>query len=170
MPAAEAIKESRCRIEYSIPNGNEKISIKSDICEEDNAITNVKDKFKFKTTREQLNESITFPSRVNFITSNLLKIYRICKELKLDNPDIIKNSFKILEKCTLSGKTDIITSKTSQNEVLIYRSSNGTLNNVLIDEEGDISFIKIGKTLSEKQIDFFSNETPIDFNKVVSFL
>jgi hypothetical protein len=117
-----------------------------------------------------MNESLTSPSRQNFIINNLFQVYKIYQELGFNNEEVIATISKILQNCILSGKTDIIPSKTAQGEILIYSKQGGIFNNLLIDEDGDISFLRIGNKKEDKMTAFFSHEKKIDYYKLVSLL
>lgn len=171
MSVADAVKENRPVIEYSISQGQgHALSMKSELILEDSSVTSFQKKYRFQTSRGQLNESITVPSRMTFISNNLFEIHKIYQELNFNNSSVIESSFKILEKCSLNGKTDIKTSKTAQGEILIYRKKGDSFSNLLIDEDGDVSFMKFGKSQNEKRVEFFSSETKLDYNKIVSLL
>ena len=161
-------KEGKYTIEYrtNLFSDNKEALLKTDIVGDDVSLT----VSPFQTTRASLNESITSPSRQMFIINKLMEVKDVYEDLNFKNENVIKTSFEIIQRCTLNFMTDIVISKTSQDEILIYRKDNDKFLNLLIDEDGDISFVRIGKKMEDKKIEFFSSEEKIDFNKIVSML
>lgn len=164
---APPVKEKRISVVYDM--NSQKRSFNPIMVGDDIALTKVKAD-KFKSTREELIESITSPSRQNFIINNAVVAINLSKELNFENEIAIKTSFKIIEECASQNKMDLITSKTSQGELLFFTKKNGVYNNILIDEDGDISYLRVGKTKEDTKTAFFSNDGSLSFSKIVSLL
>ncbi|MDI1353873.1 MAG: hypothetical protein PSX36_03070 [bacterium] len=157
--------EKRYNIEYNINCESKSLSAKLGLA--DNALTKA---MHTQTSRQTLNESITAPSRHSFLLNSFIKVAQIYKELNLNNERILNTSIELLQSCAVLGKTNLNISKTSQEEILIYTSKNGNFNNVLIDEDGDISLLRVGDKKENKYTAFYSANEKIDFNSIVSFL
>jgi len=149
-------KEKRIKIEYNL--NTQRRCISPVVLGDEISLTQNAAYSKFTTTRENMNESLTAPSRQNFIINNLVQVYKTYKELGFNNEEVIATTSKLLENCILNGKTNITTSKTAQGEILIYTKHNGVFNNLLIDEDADISFLRIGNKKEDKMTAFFSHE------------
>lgn len=164
---AALIVEKRISLVYDI---NSKLrSFNPVMVSDDIALTKTK-KDKFATTREALNESITAPSKQSFIINNARVVFKLSKELCFENEKVLSTSFKILEECATQNKMDLITSKTAQGELLFFTKKNGVFNNILIDEDGDVSFLRMGKTKEETRTTFFANDGGLNYTKIVSLL
>jgi hypothetical protein len=159
------VLEKRYNIEYNINCGSKSLSAKLGLA--DNALTKAGHS---QTSRQALNESITAPSRHSFLLNNFIKIAQTYKELNFNNEKILNVSVELLQRCALLGKTNLNISKTSQEEILIYTSKNGKFNNILIDEDGDISLLRVGDKKEDKFTAFYSSNEKIDFSTIVSFL
>lgn len=157
--------EKPYNIEYNINSVSKSLSSKLGLS--DNALTKVGHS---QTSRQNLNESITSPSRHSFIFNNFIKISQIYKELNFDNEKILSVSAELLQRCALVGKINLNISKTAQQEILIYTLKNSGFNNILIDEDGDISLLRIGDAKEDKFTAFYPLNDEMDLNTIVSFL
>lgn len=112
--------------------------------------------------RKQLSEQSKFEYEKLLSLDEMLKLLRFN-----DNNQIRTIAFNIFKECWKQNKTNIIVSRTSENELLIYTSSNeNDFKNILIDEDGDVSFLEIG---SKTETKFFpSNE--INYKAIVELL
>lgn len=159
------VLEKPYNIEYNINSVSKSLSSKLGLA--DNALTKAAHS---QTSRQTLNESITSPSRHNFLFNSFIKISQVYKELNFNNEKILSTSAEIIQRCVLVGKTNLNISKTAQEEILIYTSKNGKFNNILIDEDGDISLLRVGDTKEDKFTAFYPLNDKIEFNTIVSFL
>ena len=76
--------------------------------------------------------------------SNLIgDISNIYKLLNYNNPVVLEIAIDILRECFKQSKNDIKISRTGENEILIYRIVNGEYRNIILDNDGDIEFLKI---------------------------
>lgn len=88
----------------------------------------------------------------------------LCDELKFNN-EVLDIGFELLNR--LKHKC-ITLSKTGDNEILIYTEKEGRFYNLLLDEDGDISFILIGIKIGEEKTEFFT--PPFNYDYIVSLL
>jgi len=73
------------------------------------------------------------------------EIQSIYQLVGFDNSEILVLAETIIKHCLSLAKTDLKISRTGENEILIYRQNNGAINNIIIDKDGDIEFMRIGK-------------------------
>ena len=91
-------------------------------------------------------------------------------ELGFTNLEILTTTFKLLEKCLESNKFDIKISRSNDNEILIHRDLNGIYNNLLIDAEGDVTYMRIAKKIENAHSKVFFHSDGFDFDEIVRFL
>lgn len=109
-----------------------------------------------KLTREGLIESVTQPSRRTIMTDKIDVLRNIYKILNYNNPVVLDIAADIIENCINQSKTDIKISRTGENEILIFRESNGNFKNIIIDEDGDVEFLYIPVNRSNTKNEHFS--------------
>lgn len=90
----------------------------------------------------------------------------LCNDLKFNN-NVLDIGFELLNR--LKHK-NITLSKTGNDEILIYSEKEGRFYNLLLDEDGDISFLLIGVHMKETKTEFFSSEKPIDYDYICSLI
>ncbi len=164
-------KEPKIKIEYSIANEkNVPISMNPVVIDNDNSLCTEQHIELNHNTRRFLNESITSPSRKMFLNENYNKIKLIYLDLNYKNPEVLETAFNILQSCILNNITDINVSKTGDKEILIYRNKNGEFSNLLIDEDGDVSFMFIGKNAGTERTYFFPKSQGFDYTQFTSLL
>ena len=95
------------------------------------------------TSRKCLIESFTQPSRNSFLKQKLEEVQKIYSLLEYENLAVLEISADIIKDCLSQNKRDIKISRTGENEILIFSENNGTYNNIIIDEDGDIEFLHI---------------------------
>jgi hypothetical protein len=164
-------KEPKVRVEYSIPL-NQQLTRKVNpiVIENDSALSLYSDKGVNTSSRNYLNESITFPSRNMFLMQKFNQIKNIYEELNFNNSDIIFTALNIIQSCIIKNVTDLNVSKTGEKELLLFRSKNGEFSNLLIDEDGDVSYIFIGKKKGSEKTEYFPKAKGFDYSKLASLL
>ena len=152
-------------IEYRVKGSNNNLLMKADIINEDNSIT----EFKYNSCSHiETYDSITNPSHSFFIVSKTKELIKIYEDLGFDNIAPLETAFHIIQMCSLNKMNDIIISKTSHQEILIYRKKNDTFLNLLIDDEGDVAYVKMGSRLEDKKIEIITDEKVL--NEITSYL
>jgi len=96
-------------------------------------------------SRNGFTESVTHPSPNSFLLNKSNEIGNVYKILGFANEEVLKIADNIIRECLSQNKLDIKISRTGDDELLIYRESNGIFNNIIIDSEGDIEFMHIPK-------------------------
>jgi hypothetical protein len=158
------------KVQYEYLIKDKKLSSTPVIFGIDNSITKPEES-DFSTSRKFLIESITEPSKRSFVRMKMLEITTVLLELNMDPEKLVSTAIGIIEECTINDKLDLVISKTAQNELLFYRKEgNHCFNNLLIDEDGDISFLKIGNSESDTKVRFFSNDSNLNIKTVVDLL
>jgi|GEM_PF-6272783 len=158
------------RIEYSFMKNKVDFKINPIAIEHENALSFKKDKGIESVSRNLLNESITSPSRNAILNQRFIELSNIFRELEFENEEIMLTAFNILQSCLISNKTDIELTKTSDNELLLFRKKNGEYSNIIIDEDGDISYIHIGKKLGDEKSGYFPKKNGFDYSEFASML
>jgi|ERR1035437_4913406 hypothetical protein len=168
--------ERPCTVSYEFPikkqqkNDKDKSSplqkhiMNSVFHEIDNAITHIN---YLKISRIDLNESITAPSRIEFMRENIQKVVNIYNELNFKNPETLEISFEIIQRCIINKNFDINISKTSNDEILIFKRKGRDFSNILIDEDGDVKFMFITTKLGNQRTAYFSKSKGLDFDKII---
>lgn len=95
------------------------------------------------TSRKGLTESVTQPSRNNFMKQKLDDLYHLYSKLGYENEAVLEIGSDIIKDSLTLKKLDIKISRTGENEILIFRESEGVFNNIIIDEDADIEFLHI---------------------------
>lgn len=108
------------------------------------------------TSRKGLTESVTQPSRNNFIKQKLDDLYHLFNKLGYQNEAVLQIGSDIIKDSLLQKKLDIKISRTGENEILIFRETEGTFNNIIIDEDADIEFLHIPVNRSETYNEHYS--------------
>jgi len=86
---------------------------------------------------------------INILQRNILDLNRIYNQLGYSNNSVLSLATKIITNSVFEGKRDLKISHTGDNEILIFREINGEFNNIIIDDYGDIEFMKIAKNMQE---------------------
>jgi hypothetical protein len=115
-------------------------------------------KFGFLETANMLGltESVTQPSRNNFIKQKLDDLYQLYTQLGYQNEAVLQIGSDIIKDSLLQKKLDIKISRTGENEILIFRETEGTFNNIIIDEDADIEYLHIPVNRSETYNEHYS--------------
>lgn len=113
-------------------------------------------------SREGLTESFTQPSRKSFLKQKLEDLSKMYALLEFENEAVLEIGTDIIQDCLKLRKLDILISRTGDNELLIFREVDGTFNNIIIDDEGDIEFLHIPTNRAETYNEHFSFVNPID--------
>jgi hypothetical protein len=108
------------------------------------------------TSRKGLTESVTQPSRNNFIKQKLEDLYQLYTKLGYQNEAVLEIGSDIIKDSLLQKKLDIKISRTGENEILIFRETEGTFNNIIIDEDADIEYLHIPLNRSETYNEHYS--------------
>jgi len=108
------------------------------------------------TSRKGLTESVTQPSRNNFIKQKLEDLYQLYNKLGYQNEAVLQIGSDIIKDSLHLKKMDIKISRTGENEILIFRETEGTFNNIIIDEDADVEFLHIPLNRSETYNEHFS--------------
>jgi hypothetical protein len=122
------------------------------------------------TSRRGLIESVTQPSRNNFIKQKLDDLYQLYNKLGYQNEVVLEIVSDIIKDSLIQKKLDIKISRTGENEILIFRESEGTFNNIIIDEDADIEFLHIPVNRSETYNEHYSFIDNFDTFALVSKL
>ncbi len=165
------LKEPKTRIEctnYSITSANKAIS--SFVVESDNPLSITDERGVNTTSRIYLNESITLPSRQALLDNQIRSIARIYQILQFSNAEIFLTAFNIIQLCAIRNINDIDISKTSDNEMLLFRKKDGEFSNIVIDEDGDISYFFIGKKPGSEKTKYFPKKDGFDYSQLASLL
>lgn len=171
MECPPEIKEPEVRIEYSITQGTHaKINLNPIVTEHDNSIYSSNQKGISSSSCKELIESLTSPSRQMFLNQKFDQIRKIYFELDMKNPQVAVIAFNIIQSCVLENISDVVISKTGDKELLLYRNKQGAFSNLLIDEDGDVSYMFIGKRSGEEKTEFFPNENSFDYTKFAALL
>ena len=136
----------------------------------DTSITKSQLEQPFYSTRTNLNESITNPSRKGFLATKLSELVTVYNELKINNIDAAISAFYILNICAQNKQFNVLVSKTTEKEILLYTRQKNKFRNLLIDEDGDIHYILIGSKLGEEDSAFFPKEKKFDYKHLASLI
>ena len=123
-----------------------------------------------KTPRQGSAESITQPSQNNFMKQKLEDLCRLYAKLGYQNEAVLEIGSHIIRDSLLQKKTDIKISRTGENEILIFRETEGAFNNLIIDEEGDIEYLHIPVNRAETYNEHYSFADHLDTFSLVSKL
>lgn len=164
-------KEPKVKVEYSIPlNQKNTRKLNPIVIQNDNALSLNLDKGLNTSSRNYLNESITFPSRNMYLMQKFNQIKDIYENLNFDNTEIIFTAMNIIQSCIIKNVYDLNISKTGDRELLLFRSKNGEFSNLLIDEDCDVSYMFIGKKPGFEKTDYFPKSKGFDYTKLASLL
>jgi hypothetical protein len=119
---------------------------------------------------QQISEAYEENNSVNFILERVKEINLIYCNLGYNNDAILSIGIDIIKECANQRKFDIIISKTGESELLIFRESNGTFNNIIIDEDGDIEFLHIPIDRKDTYNEHFPFIYDTDFEELISKL
>jgi hypothetical protein len=162
--------DAEVKTEYCIPLKDRKYKLNQLVTDSDMSITTTTLKIKSESTRSRLIESITNPSKHVLINENFRRIVKVYHELKFTNTDVILTAFNIIQYCLIKNINDVFISKTGNNELLLYRSKNGAFSNIVIDEDGDVSYIFIGDKPGTEISKYFPKSKGYDYAKLSSML
>jgi len=123
-----------------------------------------------KTPRKGSAESIAQLSQNNFIKQKLEDLCRLYAKLGYQNEAVLEIGSHIIRDCLWQKKLDIKISRTGENEILIFRETEGTFNNLIIDEEGDIEYLHIPVNRAETYNEHYSFAEHLDTFSLVSKL
>ena len=100
----------------------------------------------------------------------LNELSKIIPELNYKENKAIIAAVKILNICAKNKKFNVTVSMSSENEILIYSKNSNQYRNLLIDSDGDIHFILIGKKLGEEKSKVFFQEDNLDYAMIASLI
>ncbi|MDZ4757993.1 MAG: hypothetical protein SGJ10_07645 [Bacteroidota bacterium] len=165
-------KEHKINVEFCIKSeDNTILNFNPIVGENDNSISVTNHPTSsYRTSRNFLNESITLPSRKMRLLQGAVALNHVYKELELDNPSVILTAINILQKCIINNISQIEISKTGNKEILIYKQKSSGFSNILIDEDGDVSYVFVGKKLGEEKTAYFSKQKGLDYQKIAELL
>lgn len=115
-----------------------------------------------KTSRKGLTESVTQPSRNNFMKQKLEDLYQLYAKLGYQNEAVLEIGSAIIKDSLAQSKLDIKISRTGENEILIFRETEGTFNNIIIDADADIEYLHIPVNRAETFNEHYSFIDNID--------
>jgi hypothetical protein len=124
----------------------------------------------FNSNISPIHENLSNPTREEFLSAKLLDLSNVYCELKFDNPQGVISAFNILNICAQNKKFNISVSKSNENEILIYSQIGGVYNNLLIDNDGDIQYIKIGRKLGEEDSRVFPQNENLNYSYISSLI
>jgi hypothetical protein len=107
------------------------------------------------TSRNGLSESLSFPSRIKRLQRYIEALVQIRSELDGFNNDVLKFTLDIISSFVISNDGELVVSKTSENEILLYTSENNSYKNILIDDDGDMQFMFIASNRNESFNEYF---------------
>lgn len=90
----------------------------------------------------------------------------IIYDLKITNEDVLNVGILLIEECVKQNKTNVIISKTGDDEILFYRYRNNCYYNIIIDEDADISFLLIPKTAKTKTESYYFKDG-LDYRAII---
>ena len=94
----------------------------------------------------------------------------VYSEVGFSNASILSNVFVLLRELHNRQIIDIQISRSNNSEILIFRESNGVYKNLIIDSDGDISFLKIAKKIEDAGSQVFFQSDGFDFEKIINLL
>jgi hypothetical protein len=140
------------------------------VIDEDISVTRVALTHGLASSRKTLNESITNPSRLSFVATKFSEVNRVYSELNFNNKEVYTISFNIIQELAKNKNFDVKISKSSENEILFYSESDGRFKNLLIDNDGDIQYIFVGKKIGEEKSQLFSADELKDYSVIASLV
>ena len=100
--------------------------------------------------------------------TNFETLKSVYLELEFDNICVFYVAVNLYNECLKLG-IDIIISKTGDREILIYKKQNdGGITNLLIDEDGDVSYLYIGDIRQKPKV--FLKEDGLNYSEISKLL
>jgi hypothetical protein len=94
----------------------------------------------------------------NFYIQKMREIKRVYYQLNYSKSSIFETIGNIITSCISLAKFDIEVSRTGEDEILIFRKVNGTFNNIIIDQEGNIEFLCIPPNRVDSYNQYYSSD------------
>lgn len=162
--------EPKVRIEYSIGSKEESIKVNPISADNDNSLCSLTKHAYLETSRRYLNESITLPSRNAQLAKHFVEIKAVYQDLKLKDPSVFLTAFNIVQLCVIQNITDVVVSKTTDSEILLYRKKGNEFSNVVIDEDGDVSHLYIGTKSGKEKSQYFPKSRGLNLTAIAALL
>lgn len=97
----------------------------------------------------------------------LKQVVVVYKSVGFKDPSIISIACELIRHSIAQSKTEIIVTRSDDDEILIYRILENEYSNLLIDDEGDIKFIYVGSNLGRARSQVFYKEDGFNFQDIV---
>lgn len=102
-----------------------------------------------------------------FLCIALGSLKKVYNELNYTNINSLTLASNIINLCVDENKLNVRVSKTGENEILLYTEKNNVFNNIIIDDECDMFYIRIGDKLGQEKSKCLNDK---DLNYIVSLL